>query len=140
MQKDDFAKLLKTGEYAIRDDVDEAIHDLKFELQILRELVADDMANISRELANAKLYAPYVQRVGRLRVHVVASRDPSAPLRWRTLCGWAFANSRFSFKPSPDGSVPCKRCFRARSEHITPQAAEEEVDTEGDMTTSASSG
>ena len=139
MRKDDFAKLLDAGEYAIKGDVDEAIHDLRFELEILRELVADDMATISQELADAKLFAPYVQRVGRVRVHVVASRDPAAPVRWRTLCGWAFANSRFCFKPNPDGSVPCKRCFRAGRAHTTKEQ-DEEADTEGSLTTSASSG
>ena len=92
--------------------VNEEIADLKWEISILRQMVADDIDNLGKQVDILRgERVAYVYRTSRRRTHVVRVGPPAKPKSWRADCGWCFAFSRFALTHEPL-PLKCLRCFK----------------------------
>ena len=88
--------------------------DLEDQLQIFREMVADDVVNLQKAISYTGLHdGAFVRRSRRRRVHVVRVGLPGPPSKWKTVCGWRFGGSVFTTTQAPTTTEKrCKRCFK----------------------------
>ena len=87
------------------------LDEVRDELHIIRELVADDIQNIQKQIHEYTDEDHGMLRFeGYEKCHFIHVFYPRPPQGWRTRCGLRFAGSAYHFVKEGEVKVMCKRC------------------------------
>ena len=113
----------------LRGLASDTVEELAGEVQLLRQLVADDIERLTTTIHESALIpGTLIAKSANEKVHIVKAGLPAPSRRWRTFCGWRFVSSGFGTLPKHHvARLKCTTCFtRATCQVPQPPVSEED--------------